>query len=169
MASPPRWTWVWVNSRSWWWTGRPGVLWFMGLQRVGHSWATELNWKCLWSHLPLDQAWVFIIERKKSCSVVSDSLLPHGLKNPWNSPGQNTGVGSLPLLQGIFPIQESKRGLLHCKWILYQLCYQGSPVFIIFVCICKYAWVYLYTLFFKETWSSERKDGSIFLFGNMHL
>ena len=130
---------------------------------------TELNWKCLWSHLPLDQAWVFIIERKKSCSVVSNSLLPHGLKNPWNSPGQNTGVGSLPLLQGIFPIHESKRGLLHCKWILYQLCYQGSPVFIIFVCICKYAWVYLYTLFFKETWSSERKDGSIFLFGNMHL
>ena len=39
-----RWTWVWVNSGSWWWTGRPGVLWFMGSQRVGHSWATELNW-----------------------------------------------------------------------------------------------------------------------------
>ena len=35
---------VWVNSRSWWWTGRPGVLWFMGSQRVGHDWATELNW-----------------------------------------------------------------------------------------------------------------------------
>ena len=44
MASPTRWTWVWVNSRSCWWTGRPGVLQFMGLQRVGHNWATELNW-----------------------------------------------------------------------------------------------------------------------------
>ena len=44
MASPTRWTWVWVNSRSWWWTGRPGMLQFMGLQRVGHDWATELNW-----------------------------------------------------------------------------------------------------------------------------
>ena len=44
MASPTRWTWVWVNSGSWWWTGRPGVLQFMGLQRVGHNWATELNW-----------------------------------------------------------------------------------------------------------------------------
>ena len=44
MASPTRWTWVWVNSRSWWWTGRPGVLQFMGLQRVRHDWATELNW-----------------------------------------------------------------------------------------------------------------------------
>ena len=43
MASPTRWTWVWVNFRSWWWTGRPGMLWFMGSQRVGHDWATELN------------------------------------------------------------------------------------------------------------------------------
>ena len=44
MASPTQWTWVWVNSGSWWWTGRPGVLQFMGLQRVGHDWATKLNW-----------------------------------------------------------------------------------------------------------------------------
>ena len=44
MASLTWWTWVWVNSRSWWWTGRPGVLWFMGSQKVGHNWATELNW-----------------------------------------------------------------------------------------------------------------------------
>ena len=44
MASPTRWTWVWVDSRSWWWIGRPGVLQFMGLQGVRHDWATELNW-----------------------------------------------------------------------------------------------------------------------------
>ena len=44
MASLTLWTWVWVNSGSWWWTGRPGVLRFMGLQRVGHDWVTELNW-----------------------------------------------------------------------------------------------------------------------------
>ena len=44
MASPTQWTWVWVNSGSWWWTGRPGVLQFMGSQRVRHDWATELNW-----------------------------------------------------------------------------------------------------------------------------
>ena len=44
MASPTRWTWVWASSGSWWWTGRPGVLQSMGLQRVGHDWATELNW-----------------------------------------------------------------------------------------------------------------------------
>ena len=46
MASPTQWTWVWAISGSWWWTGRPGVLQSMGLQRVGHEWATELNW-CL--------------------------------------------------------------------------------------------------------------------------
>ena len=44
MASLTWLTWVWVNSGSWWWTGRPGVLWFMGLQRVRHDWATEMNW-----------------------------------------------------------------------------------------------------------------------------
>ena len=47
MASLTLWTWVWVNSGSWWWTGRPGVLWFMGSQRVGHDWVTELNWICI--------------------------------------------------------------------------------------------------------------------------
>ena len=44
MASLTRWTWVWVNSGSWWWTGRPGMLRFMGSQTVGHDWVTELNW-----------------------------------------------------------------------------------------------------------------------------
>ena len=47
MASPTQWTWVWVDSRSWWWTGRPGVLRFIGSQRVGHYWATDLIWSDL--------------------------------------------------------------------------------------------------------------------------
>ena len=58
---------------------------------------------------------------------MSNSLWPHGLCRPWNSPDQNTGVGSLSLLQGIFPIQGLNPGLLHWRWILYQLCHQGSP------------------------------------------
>ena len=101
------------------------------------------------------------------CSVVSNSLWPHGLYGPWNSPGQNAGVGSLSLFQGIFPTQgwkprsptlqgdslpaepqgkpkkngvgslsllqwifpsqEWNRGLLHCKWTLYQLSYVRCP------------------------------------------
>ena len=56
---------------------------------------------------------------------MSDSLRPRGLYSPWNSPGQITGVGSLSLLQGIFPTQGSNLGLLHCRWILYQLNYSS--------------------------------------------
>ena len=62
-----------------------------------------------------------------SRSVISDSLQPHGLYSPWNSIVQNFGVGSLSLLQGIFPTQELNRGLLHSGWILYQLSHKGSP------------------------------------------
>ena len=72
MASPTRWTWVWVNSGSWWWMGRPGVLRFMGSQRIGHNWATELNWTkgsymylhCLVAHLSSGEyfciVWMFL-------------------------------------------------------------------------------------------------------------
>ena len=63
----------------------------------------------------------------ESCSVVSDSLWPHGLYSPWNSPGRNTGVDSCSLPQGIFPIQGSNPGLPHCRWILYQVSRKGSP------------------------------------------
>ena len=68
------------------------------------------------------------MSESESCSVVSDSLQPHGLYSPWNSPGQNTAVGSLSLLQGIFPTQRLNPGLPHCRWILYQLSHPGSPV-----------------------------------------
>ena len=61
------------------------------------------------------------IGESESHSVVSHSLQPHGLYSPWNSPGQNTGVGSLYLPQGIFPTQGSNPGLLRCMWSLYQL------------------------------------------------
>ena len=57
----------------------------------------------------------------ESRSVMSNSLRPHGLYSPWNSPGHNTGVDSCSLLQGIFPTQGWNPGLLHCRQILYQL------------------------------------------------
>ena len=68
MASLSRWTWVWVNSRSWWWTGRPGVLWFMRSQRVGHYWATELNWTEL-------RLLFLACRRSSSCYVLPWSFL----------------------------------------------------------------------------------------------
>ena len=64
----------------------------------------------------------------ESRSVVSDSLRPHGPYSPWNSPGQNARVGSLSLLQGIFPTQGSNPGLLHCRRILSQLSHKGSAL-----------------------------------------
>ena len=66
----------------------------------------------------------FIGKWSESRPVMSDPLQPY---SPWFSPGQNTGVGSLSLLQGIFPTHESDQGLLHCRRILYQMSYQGSP------------------------------------------
>ena len=71
----------------------------------------------------VNQLW----SESESRSVTSDSLQPRGLYSPWNSPGQNIGVGRLSLLQGIFPTQESNWGLLHYRQILYQLSHKGSP------------------------------------------
>ena len=87
------------------WTEEPGRLQSMGLEEV------DLATK------PPPQS--------ESRSAVSDSLEPHGLYRPWNSPGQNTGVRSLFLLQGIFP-GGIEPGSPAFQWILYQLSYEGS-------------------------------------------
>ena len=67
MASPTWSTWVWVNSGSWWWTGRPGVLWFMGSQRVGHNWETEVNWTEL-------KVWSWTFHPKTFVNTITSSL-----------------------------------------------------------------------------------------------
>ena len=93
----------------------------------------ELNYRtCSWCqriltvwHNTIHIHWSTTV-KAKVCSVVSNSLQFHGLI-PWNSPGQNTGVGSLSLLQGIFATQGSKPGPPHCRQILYQLSHKGSP------------------------------------------
>ena len=68
-----------------------------------------------------------MFSESESHSVVSDSLWTHGLYSSWNSPGQNAKVGSLSLLQWIFPTQGSIPDLPHCRQILYQLSHKGSP------------------------------------------
>ena len=70
----------------------------------------------------------------QSCPTLFD---PMDYTRPWKSPGQNTGVGSLSLLQGIFLTQELNRGLLHCRQILNQLSYQGS------LALCLYVGMYI--------------------------
>ena len=79
MASRTRWTWVSVNSGRWWWTGRPGVLRFMGSQRVGHDWVTELNWKtdfslCLMI-LPLKLSVYIRVSENSQEQILSEVIL----------------------------------------------------------------------------------------------
>ena len=73
------------------------------------------------------ESWTIMKAESESCSVMSNSFQSHILYNPWKSPGQDTGVSSHFLLQGIFPTQGSNPGLSYCRQILYQLIFQGSP------------------------------------------
>ena len=84
-------------------------------------------WNFSFSISPSNEYSGLITVESESRSVMSDSLCPHGLHSPWNSPGQNTGVGSFSLLEGIVPTQGSNPGLLHYRWILYQLSHKRSP------------------------------------------
>ena len=129
MALPTRWTWVWVSSGSWWWTGSPGVLQSMGSQRVGQDSATELNWTELNSSYPsmkkvkvksLSRARLFATPWTVACTK---------LLRPWDFPGKSTGVGCHFLLQGIFPTQRSNPGLPHCRQMLYRLSHRESQTY----------------------------------------
>ena len=100
MASPIQWTWVWVNSESWWWTGRSGMLQFMGSQRVGHDWATELNWSvscinlkihflpttsrasCWGSSMEIDVSLGVSRQNPQAASIVQHGHLGHGSPLP---------------------------------------------------------------------------------------
>ena len=98
-------------------------VWFVIMVIMASEWVQEFFFLC--NFLCLSS--IGVASESESCSVASDSLWPHGLYSLWNSPGQNTAVGSLSLFQGIFPTQGSNPGLLHCRWILYQLSHRGSP------------------------------------------
>ena len=93
---------------------------------------------------------IYPVSVSESCSVMSDSLLPHGLHSPWNSLSQNTGVGNCSLLQGIFSTQGSNPGLPHCRQILYQLSHKGSPRILDWVAIPFFS-----TLAWKIPWTEE--------------
>ena len=98
----------------------------------GLSWVSY-NLRICWE-FPVYLCWFFISfltlstfqSESESHSVMPDSLRPHGLCRPWNSPDQNTGVGSCSFILGIFPTQGSNPGLPHCR-ILDQLSHKGSP------------------------------------------
>ena len=101
---------------------------------IAHSWNDRItiliytifspieHWKSGNAQLSQGDTPAFHLEWSRNAFSMS-----HGLQSPWSSPGQNTGVGSLSLLQGVFPTHGSNPGLLHCKQTLYQLSHQGSP------------------------------------------
>ena len=106
---------IYKGSRTIQW--RKEVFSKIGAEAIRYTHAKKWIWTPILQHI-----------QSESHPVVSDSLRPHGLYSPRNSPGQNTGVGSCSLLQRIFPTQGSNPGLAHCRWILYQLSYKGSPI-----------------------------------------
>ena len=105
MAPPIQWTWVWASSRNWWGTGRPGVLQSIGSQRIGHDWATELNWTALGGgFFTTSTTWeaqnLWLSSVQFSHSVMSDSLQAHGLQHtrlPCPSPIPGAYSNSCPL------------------------------------------------------------------------
>ena len=104
MASPTQWTWVWVNSGSWWWTGKPGVLQSMGSQRVGHNWVTELNWIC----------------QTQSCTKICPW---------WHAPSIGSYKISLLSRQCVFSV--SWHWVYPPKWIRCDLCFQKLVIIIV--------------------------------------
>ena len=95
-------------------------------------------------------------ERKSEVKVKVTQSCP----TPWNSPGQNTGVDSCSLLQGIFPTQGSNPGLLHCRWILYQLSHEESPL---------KGGIVFFTWFFKLGMNVRVHLPHPFVFGNEEI
>ena len=116
----------WVNSRSWWWTGRPSVLWLTGSQRVGHDWATELNW----SSFPSTTGWreclfctvysCFLCQRLIDHRCVDESSW---LKYPWkNRPEQKLSVPPrcrwAQIIRGELSLNTNEKIKLHFAWKL---------------------------------------------------
>ena len=103
-------------------TGEPG-----GLPSVGSQSWTRLKWLGS-SSLSSKIVRSYTLSESESCLVMFDSLWTRGLYSPWSPLGHDNGVGSLSLLQGIFPTQGSNPGLSHCRQILYQLSHKGSSL-----------------------------------------
>ena len=109
MASPTQWAWVWVNSWSWWWTGRPGVLRFTGSQRVGHDWATELNWT-KWDQMTWSlffEYWVLYHHIFEDVSEPLPNKLDRGSKKKWGSKERISK----------YNVEHSKLSIILFNWI----------------------------------------------------
>ena len=141
MASLTRWAWVWVNSGSWWWKGRPGVLWFMGSQRVGHGWVTELNWTELCAHWEalLIFKWILpLMERRGLWTLIEFSSVQsiscvRLLATPWTTARQSslsiTNSQSWPKFMSIELVMPPYHLILCCPLLLLPSIFPSITVF----------------------------------------
>ena len=120
MASSIQWTWVWVDSGSWWWTGRPGLLQFMGSQRVGLNWTSQHSEMCISMHACILSCFNSVQLFATPWTVAYQASLSMG------SFGQENWSGLPCLLQGIFPTQESNPSFLHWQWFFTTSTTQAS-------------------------------------------
>ena len=144
MASLTRWMWVWVNSGSWRWTGRPGVLRFMASQRVGNDWVTELNWMGHWSERKVAQL-CLTLHNPMDYSLPGSSV--HGIIQ-----ARILDWVAVPFSRAIFPTQRLNPSLLNCRWILYCLSHQGNALFYI-------GKGFLFFVFFLINWTKADAVG----------
>ena len=126
MASPTRWTWVWINSESWWWTGRPGVLWFMGLQRVGHDWAIELYWMCypayavfegFYKEIPIN--FFFVCISFPVNLSIKHLLHTYCTRCSWRAATAESKLEKNPTLRGLYSPEKDHRQPIFLKLFIY--------------------------------------------------
>ena len=125
MASPTQWTWVWVNSGSWWCTGRPGMLQFIGSQRVGHNWVTELNWTESYLGFPSGS-----VSKESICNAVDMDSISGLERFPWRRKWQPTTVfltreshGQRNLVATVHRVAKSQTRLKWLSICIYNLNY----------------------------------------------
>ena len=170
MASLTPWTWIWVNSGTWWWTGRPGVLRFMGLQIVGHDWVTELNWTELSMHVEVYRQPTPVLLPGKSCGwrslvgyspwgdkswtrlsnftftfhflALEKEMATHSSVLTWRIPGTEEPGGLLPM--GSHRVSHDWSDLAATTAYIYIYIYIYSIYLSIYIVSSMYVCVYIY-------------------------
>ena len=124
---------------------------FLHPKNLPEIFQSHLNLFCFW-HLLKIQTSSSLKVKSESYSAVSRIFVTHGIYSPWNTPSQNTGVGSCSILQRIFPTQGPNPGLPHCRQILYQLSHKGGPIFsLLLLNFVTYIFLYNNNKTFQDT------------------
>ena len=162
MASLTRWTWVSVNSGSWWWTGRPGVLRFLGSQRVGHDWATDLIWSisvcvCVWL---FGTPWTVARQAPSSIHAIFQARILEQVAISYSSGSFDSGTEP-----GLLRLLRWQVDSYHCAtWEAHFCIY-------IHMCMCVYIyiWIYIHTYIFISSSPKFQYLGGCWWIRDMHF